>query len=51
MVVDQHHENALGYIEERMGAMSEDGDVEGIETWKIIASRVGRLQACWALIH
>lgn len=51
MVIDQHGDGALGYIQERLGAMSADGDLEGLETWKIIACRVGRLQALGDIVH
>jgi len=42
-VEEIHGDSAIVYVAERIGALAEEGDLEGVERWRQIASRLDQL--------
>lgn len=41
----QHGEKAPRHVAERIGALALAGDVDGVEAWKLIATRLDQLRS------
>ena len=42
-VLKMHGDDAPGHVAERIGALTLEGDIEGVATWKAIARRLAKL--------